>query len=117
MQKTLTLARRELAGYFFSPMAYVIGAVVLAVTAVIFFFGFELIGIPKIFQAGNEASLRPLFEALAYVMIFAAPLLTKVGDPIANEHAWGDWRDVAKYENPGVFCTNSPADMRDVATG
>ena len=76
MQKTLTLARRELAGYFFSPMAYVIGAVVLAVTAVIFFFGFELIGIHKIFQAGNEASLRPLFEALAYVMIFAAPLLT-----------------------------------------
>ena len=76
MRKTMTLARRELAGYFYSPMAYVIGAVVLAVTAVIFFFGFELIGIRKIFQAGNEASLRPLFEALAYIMIFAAPLLT-----------------------------------------
>ena len=76
MQKTLILARKELAGYFFSPMAYVIGSVVLAVTAAIFFFGFELIGIPRIFQAGSEASLRPLFEALAYIMIFAAPLLT-----------------------------------------
>ena len=76
MQKTLTLARRELAGYFFSPMAYVVGAVVLAVIGAIFFFGFELIGIRKIFQAGNEASLRPLFEAMAYIMIFAAPLLT-----------------------------------------
>jgi gliding motility-associated transport system permease protein len=76
MTKTLTLARRELASCFFSPMAYVIGAAVLLVTGVIFFFGFELIGIPRVFQAGNEASLRPLFDAMAYVMIFAAPLLT-----------------------------------------
>lgn len=76
MRKALILARRELAGYFFSPMAYVIGAAVLAVTGVIFFFGMDPIGIKRIFQAGNEASLRPMFEALAYIMIFAIPLMT-----------------------------------------
>jgi len=76
MRKALTLGRRELAGYFFSPMAYVLGAGVLLVTAGIFFFGFELIGIKKIFVPGNEASLKPLFEAMAYIMVFAAPLLT-----------------------------------------
>ena len=41
MRKVLILARRELAGHFYSPMAYVIGAIVLGVTGVIFFFGFE----------------------------------------------------------------------------
>lgn len=76
MQKALVLARRELAGYFYSPMAYVIGSIVMVVIGAIFFFGFELIGVARIFQAGSEASLRPLFESMAYVMIFAAPLLT-----------------------------------------
>lgn len=76
MRKSLVLARRELAGYFYSPMAYVIGALIMLVMAAFFFFGFELIGITRIFQAGSEASLRPLFESMAYVMIFAAPLLT-----------------------------------------
>ena len=76
MRKTLTLASRELAGYFYSPMAYVIGAVVLAVTGAIFFYGFELIGIERVFRPGAEASLRSLFEAMAYIMIFAAPVMT-----------------------------------------
>ena len=76
MSKSLVLARRELAGYFYSPMAYVIGALIMLVMSALFFFGFELTGIPRVFQAGSEASLRPLFESMAYVMIFAAPLLT-----------------------------------------
>ena len=67
-RKTLVLARRELAGYFFSPMAYVIGAMFLLTSALWFFY--------KIFIPGSEASLRPLFEAMAYIMIFAVPLLT-----------------------------------------
>ena len=75
-RKTLTMARRELAGYFYSPMAYVIGAVVMAVTGAIFFYGFELIGIESVFRPGAEASLRSLFEAMAYIMIFAAPVMT-----------------------------------------
>ncbi len=68
MQKTLVLARRELAGYFISPMGYVIGAVFLLSSGLWFFH--------KIFIPGNEASLRPLFEAMAYMMVFAVPLLT-----------------------------------------
>ena len=76
MKKTLTLSGRELAGYFYSPMAYVIGAVVLAVTGAIFFYGFELIGIERVFRPGAEASLRSLFEAMAYIMVFAAPAMT-----------------------------------------
>jgi len=68
MRKTLVLARRELAGYFFSPMAYVIGALFLLSSGLWFFH--------HIFVPGSEASLRPLFEAMAYIMVFAVPLLT-----------------------------------------
>jgi len=76
MRKAIVLARREMAGYFFSPLAYVIGAGFLAFSAGVFFFGFRLLGIPAIFQSGNEATLRPLFEMMAYSMIVAGPLLT-----------------------------------------
>ena len=68
MKKTLTLARKELTGYFISPVAYVIGALFLLASGLWFFH--------TIFIPGNEASLRPLFEALAYIMVFAVPLLT-----------------------------------------
>lgn len=68
MRKIIVLARRELAGYFFSPMAYVIGALFLLTSGLWFFH--------KIFIPGGEASLRPLFESMAYIMIFAVPLLT-----------------------------------------
>lgn len=78
-RKTLVVARRELAGYFFSPVAYVIGAAFLAGSAFVFFFGLEVFGVPvfsAVLKRGSEATLRPLFEVMAYIMIFAAPLLT-----------------------------------------
>ncbi len=68
MRKTLIIARRELAGYFVSPMAYVLVALLLLTTGLWFF--------QRIFVPGREASLKPLFEAMAYIMIFAVPLLT-----------------------------------------
>lgn len=68
MRKTLILARRELAGYFFSPMAYVIGALFMLASGLWFFH--------KVFVPGNEATLRELFSAMAYIMVFAVPLLT-----------------------------------------
>jgi len=68
MKKALVLARRELAGCFFSPLAYVIGALFLLASGLWFFH--------RIFIPGNEASLRPLFEAMATILVFAAPLLT-----------------------------------------
>jgi ABC-2 type transport system permease protein len=68
MRKALTVARRELGGYFYSPMAYVVGALFLLVAGWWFFH--------SIFRPGQEASLRSLFEVLARIMVFAAPLLT-----------------------------------------
>ena len=68
MRKTLIIARRELAAYFVSPMAYVIGGLFLLASALWFFH--------SIFIAGRQASLRPLFEAMAYILTFALPLLT-----------------------------------------
>lgn len=66
--KVLTLARRELGAYFLSPMAYIIGAMFVLATGLFFFY--------RVFTPGNEASLRPLFEMMAYAMIAAGPMLT-----------------------------------------
>ena len=68
MRKSLVLARRELASCFFSPMAYVVDAMFLLAAGLWFFY--------KVFLPGSEASIRPLLEAMAYIMVFAAPLLT-----------------------------------------
>ena len=67
MQKTLTLARRELTAYFVSPIAYIIGAGFLLLTAGWFFVNLRI---------GGEASLRPLFDGMAVLMVLAVPLLT-----------------------------------------
>jgi len=68
MQKAIVLARRELGSYFVSPMAYIIGAMFLLASGVWFFH--------DIFVPGHEASLRSLFESMAYIMVFAVPMLT-----------------------------------------
>lgn len=70
MGKMLLLARRELAAYFISPVAYVVGALFVLATGLKFFF------FDPVFLPGNEASMRPLFETMAYIMVFAIPLLT-----------------------------------------
>jgi ABC-2 type transport system permease protein len=76
MRKVLVLARRELGGYFFSPIAYVLGAIFLAACAGVFFWGMPLANVPRIFAPGSEASLRSLFEVVAYALIGVVPLLT-----------------------------------------
>lgn len=67
MRKALTLARRELMGYFVSPIAYIIGAGFLLLSAGWFFVNLRI---------GGEASLRPLFDGMAVLMVLAVPLLT-----------------------------------------
>jgi len=67
MGKILTLARRELTAYFFSPIAYIIGAGFLLLAAGWFFINIRI---------GGEASLRPLFDGMAVIMVLAVPLLT-----------------------------------------
>jgi ABC-2 type transport system permease protein len=66
--KVFALAYRELSGYFISPMAYIVGGMFLLASSLWFFHA--------IFVPGLEASLRPLFEAMAFIMVFAVPLLT-----------------------------------------
>ncbi|MBN1555631.1 MAG: ABC transporter permease subunit [Phycisphaerae bacterium] len=79
MGKTFSIARRELAGYFYSPLAYVIGALFLCVCA------FKFAPPPGFISGSREwfilvphqqASLRTLFEMMGAAMVVAAPLLT-----------------------------------------
>jgi ABC-2 type transport system permease protein len=62
------LAKRELASFFFSPIAYVVAAVFLAVSG-IFFAG-------EVFQPGREAQMRDLFDRQAFILVFIVPMLT-----------------------------------------
>lgn len=62
------LAKRELASFFFSPIAYVVAAVFLAVSG-IFFAG-------EIFRPGHEAQMRDLFDRQAFILVFIVPMLT-----------------------------------------
>jgi ABC-2 type transport system permease protein len=79
MGKTLSIARRELAGYFYSPLAYLIGALFLCVC------GFKFAAPPDFWQGSRDwfilvpartASFRGLFEMMGLAMTVAAPLLT-----------------------------------------
>ncbi len=62
------LAKRELAAFFYSPIAYVVSAVFLAVSGV-FFAG-------EIFVPGREAQIRDLFDRQAFILVFILPMLT-----------------------------------------
>jgi len=76
MRKTFIVAQREMEAYFFSPIAYIVGALFLGAVGAVFFDGLPVLDISPIFKPGNEASLRPLFEAMAYVLVLVLPLLT-----------------------------------------
>jgi len=80
MRKVLTLARRELSAYFFSPMAYVIATLFLGFVGLIFLLGMKIpflrIEMEPVFRSGAESTLRPLFEVLAYGLVVVVPLLT-----------------------------------------
>jgi ABC-2 type transport system permease protein len=73
MNAVLTLARRELAATFDSPIAYIAGSVFLVVTGLLFFFGYD--GSADYFAA-REATLRPLFVYAPWVMAVILPAVT-----------------------------------------
>jgi ABC-2 type transport system permease protein len=64
----VTLTRRELQATFFSPIAYVVGAGFLLISGYFF--------LRDVLVPGNEASMRPLFDNMARLLVFAIPLLT-----------------------------------------
>lgn len=62
------LTQRELATNFLSPVAYIVGAVFLVAT------GYLLMSNTLI--EGEPASVRPLFDSMAWLLVFTVPLLT-----------------------------------------
>lgn len=73
------LTQRELAASFFSPVAYVVAAIFLVTTGYLF--------MNNTLVEGAEASIRPLLESIALVLVFAIPLLTM--RVLADEYATG----------------------------
>jgi ABC-2 type transport system permease protein len=80
MGKIITLARREMSAYFYSPMAYVIVALFLGLVSLIFLWPLKVsvlrIDLEPVFRSGADSSLRPLFDVLAYGLAIVVPLLT-----------------------------------------
>jgi len=69
MRNVGTLARRELAAFFYSPIAYVVLAIFLVVTGIFFY--------RDNFVPGGEASLRVTFGSyLPIILVFVIPMLT-----------------------------------------
>lgn len=79
MAAILALTQRELASLFFSPIAYIVGAVFLGLA------GYAFVG--KTLIPGTEASMRSLLEWMAGGLVFALPLLTMRS--IADEFSSG----------------------------
>jgi ABC-2 type transport system permease protein len=68
MSVTMTLARRETTGLFYSPIAYVVMAIFLLFLG--FFFGLLE------FVPGQPAGMRQVFTLSRYALIFVVPLMT-----------------------------------------
>ncbi|MBM4311855.1 MAG: ABC transporter [Deltaproteobacteria bacterium] len=67
MSTTGTIFRRELNGYFSSPVAYIVILAFLGVTHWLFF---------RTFFLANQSSLRPFFSLLPWIFLFLGPALT-----------------------------------------
>ncbi|MBP7933514.1 MAG: ABC transporter permease subunit [Phycisphaerae bacterium] len=78
MAAITAITQRELASLFYQPIAYVVGAIFLALVGHFF--------VTETLVPGQEASLRTLFERMAGVLVFALPLLTmrSIADDFAS---------------------------------
>lgn len=83
MNGTVTIARRELASYFNSPVAYIFIVAFLLVCGTLFFF-FET------FFAAGQASMRGYFSLMPIVLSVLAPALTM--------RLWAEERRQGTYE-------------------
>jgi len=68
MRNTLAIARRELSGFFFSPIAYVVIALFSLLAGVIF--------MTFVLQENRPAELRTLFAAVVWVLIPITPAIS-----------------------------------------
>lgn len=78
MRNVAALTQRELAASFLSPVAYVVALVFLVATGHLFMTGTLV--------EGGEATVRPLLNGMAWMLVFAIPLLTMrvLADEFAN---------------------------------
>lgn len=67
MNKAWVVAQKELAGYFRSPLAYIILVITISIFNVFFF---------MIIDQNREASLRDMFRLMEFLFVFIVPLLT-----------------------------------------
>lgn len=67
MSKTYAIAKKELHGYFKSPIAYIVLFITIAVFNIFFF---------VIIDQNREATLRDMFKLMEFMFIFIIPLLT-----------------------------------------
>ena len=67
MRNILTIARKELRGYFDHPTAYILVVVFLVINFFFYFRGVFLM---------NQATLRPMFDLLPWVFLFFIPAVT-----------------------------------------
>ncbi len=73
MNSIWTIAKREMAATFDSPIAYIAGSVFLLVAGLMFFFG--IAGSDDYFK-GHEATVRPLFDFAPWVLAVILPAVT-----------------------------------------
>ncbi|MGQ9811305.1 MAG: ABC transporter, partial [bacterium] len=67
MSKTIAIFKREFAGYFNSPIAYIYVTVFIGLSCWLFFKDFFVVG---------EASLRSFFGLVPWLFLFFIPAIT-----------------------------------------
>ena len=67
MDRTITIARRELSSYFYSPIAYV--AMTLFLLACGFLFWDD-------FRPGQPVGMRTIFEWMVWLLVLVVPILS-----------------------------------------
>jgi ABC-2 type transport system permease protein len=68
MSNILAIARREVNSFFYSPIAYVVMAILAEIAGVYFLF--------SVFRTGEAATMRPLFSFLTWVLIAICPAIS-----------------------------------------
>jgi ABC-2 type transport system permease protein len=79
IRNVTALTQRELAANFLSPVAYIVAAVFLVAAGYLF--------MTTTLVEGAEASIRPMLNSMAWLLVFAIPLLTM--RVLADEFASG----------------------------
>ncbi len=76
MKNTLTIAQRELAAYFASPIAYVVGVIFLLINGIYFMGALIWFNTPSSYGQMPEPTLRYQVNLMYSLLLFATPILT-----------------------------------------